>query len=445
MCGLDFRLAVPVTDRHGFTHQTVATAAIAPFERAVFELAAHRPGTAPELAKALAADPDLLAAHCLRGFAGVIAGRPGAVAAAKAAEADAQAALLRRGGATPDELVHLSALALAVTGHLIAAADRLDMLLARRTDLLTLKLAVALRFMSGQPAEMRRTTETGLARWQHGAEGRGFALGCHAFSLGETGDQRNAELEGRAALLLEPHDAWGLHAVAHACEMQGKPEQGIVWVEATRPIWRQCNNFGQHVAWHLALFHVEHRRFDTALAIYDEEVRPLPSDEMRDVANAASLLWRLRQDGVDVGPRWDALAASARSCRTETTLLFGSLHNLLTLIAVGDTEAARQTMMAIELKAIESDDQARVAAQVAVPLGHALLGLGPASAGLSRRLVKLGGSHAQRDVFVRSLAELAANAGDLQSLAAILDARHRIRRLDRFAARFAPDAARNVA
>ncbi len=445
MGALGFRLPGPSTDRQGFTHHTASAAALAAFERAVHEVASHRPGAAAALNEALEADPDLMAAHTLRGFSGVIAGRPGAVAGARLALKSAQAALLRRGHATEDEQIHLAALEQAVEGHVTHAANILDVLLATRTDLLTLKLAVSLRFMSGELADMYRTTTTGLALWQDSVEGRGFAHGCHAFSLGESGDQRAAELEGRAALLIEPQDAWGLHAVAHACEMQGRPEDGIAWVEATRPVWRECNNFGQHVAWHLALFHTERRRFERALSIYDQEVRPTPSDEVRDVANAASLLWRLRQDGVDVGTRWEALAETARRTRAETTLLFGTLHNLLTLIAVGDTQAARQLVAALEIKATQTDDQAGVAATIALPLARALQGLPSSHAQLAPKLQALGGSHAQRDVFVRSLAALAADAGDDEALQQVLDARHRLRRLDRFARRFQPGPERHVA
>jgi hypothetical protein len=60
-----------------------------------------------------------------------------------------------------------------------------------------------------------------------------------------------------------------------------------------------------------------------------------------------------------------------------------------------------------------------------------------AAADLSRlveHLPRLGGSHAQRDVFVRTLALMAADRGDRGALARILGARRRLKRDDRFAA-----------
>src|SRR5215207_6079809 len=51
------------------------------------------------------------------------------------------------------------------------------------------------------------------------------------------------------------------------------------------------------MAWHLALFHLETGDHDRVLAIYDTQVRPHPTDDFRDVANAVSLLWRFEQEG----------------------------------------------------------------------------------------------------------------------------------------------------
>jgi hypothetical protein len=46
----------------------------------------------------------------------------------------------------------------------------------------------------------------------------------------------------------------------------------------------------------------------------------------------------------------------------------------------------------------------------------------------------LGGSHAQRDVFIRTLALSAANMGDTAAFARIMTVRHQYRKADRFAA-----------
>ena len=63
----------------------------------------------------------------------------------------------------------------------------------------------------------------------------GYVLGMQAFGLEENFAFEQAEAIGRRAVELQPHDAWAVHAVGHVCEMQGRPADGIAWLNATRP------------------------------------------------------------------------------------------------------------------------------------------------------------------------------------------------------------------
>lgn len=254
--------------------------------------------------------------------------------------------------------------------------------------------------------------------------------------MGESGDYAGAERLGRDTLDRALDDAWSLHAVAHAHEMTGSADVGAGWLEAVRPAWTGCVGFGFHVAWHLALFHLELGDHARVLELYDTEVRPAPTEDVRDVANAVSLLWRLRQEGVAVGRRWDELAAIAQRRRGETELLFGTLHNLLALLAVGDLAAAEALVDAIADEAAGGRDQSAVARRAGLPLARALLALArrrasPGLDRLARQLQPLGGSHAQRDVWVRTLADAAAASGDLEALVGIRAARRALRGQDR--------------
>ena len=426
-------------DGFGGRHTSESAVAPAAFAAAVRGVLAHRPSVAPALEQALAADPQLVAAHALQGLAAVILARGELLAPARAALAAARAALAARGG-TAFERVLVAVLAEAVEGRLGAAADRLDARLAGAPhDLLAIKLAHALRFMLGDAAGMRAVGTRVLPVWEPERAGYGYVLGCHAFALEECGERRAAETLGRRAVLHQPDDAWALHAVAHVHEMAGSVEPGIAWLEGARPVWSRCNNLSFHLAWHLALFHLERGRHAQVLELYDREVRPQPTDDFRDVANAISLLWRLRQEGVPVGGRWAELAAIARRRRHDTTLVFASLHHLLALVAVGDLVAAQELAGALDTAASTGGgDQAAVAARVGQGLARAILTLGerrPSRLALGRLVENaalLGGSHAQRDVFVRSLALLAAEAGDHATCARILAQRHRLKRQDRF-------------
>jgi hypothetical protein len=429
------RILRMIVDRFSMSHSTRSRESVACFELAVTGVAAHRPGVADALSAALAADPGLVAAHALKGFAQLMLARAETLESARREWLAARAALVRR-DATLDEHVLVEALGLAVRGRGLAAADRLDDYLAEGSmSLLPFKIAQGLRFMGGDTRGMLVASNSALKAMSTEEPGYGFVLGCHAFALEEAGEYDLAELAGRVALEHEPLDAWGLHAVSHVHEMTGRYREGISWLEAARQNWTGCNNFGLHVAWHLALFHVEGGDFGRALQLYDAEVRPEPSEDFRDMANAVSFLWRMRQHGVPVGRRWDELRDIALRRRADTTLLFSSLHTLLALVATGERAAAAELARAIAARRSGLDDQGQVAGFVAADLAGVIAGEAAAPADVPRLLAdmpRLGGSNAQRDVFVRTLAELAATRSDETSLRRVIAARSRLRREDRF-------------
>ena len=432
-----------LTDRFGGRHSSANGSAVAAYEDAVLGIASHQPTVAPALQRAVEADPGLTAAHALKGLAAVILAREELLDPGRSALAEAEAAQAAHGGCTTSERTLITALAEAVDGRLTAAADLVDKHVETEPcDLLAIKLSHALRFMRGDSAGMLATTSSVLPAWDASLPGYGFLQGCHAFGLEECGQLRAAELAGHTALEHEPADAWALHAVSHVHETQGRNEEGVSWLEDTRPVWSRCNNLSFHIAWHLALLHVEQQRDGQALDIYDAEVRPQTTDDFRDMANAVSLLWRLRQEGVEVGHRWDELREIARRRREDTTLVFASLHYLMALVATGELAAAHELVAAIAARGVSGHgDQARVAAQVGLGLAKAILGIADRRAGrmaldqLAKATPQLGGSHIQRDVFVRTLAWLAADQGDRVAVDRILAQRTLIGREDRFSAR----------
>ena len=146
------------------------------------------------------------------------------------------------------------------------------------------------------------------------------------------------------------------------------------------------------------------------------------------MANAVSLLWRLEEHGVAVGNRWDELREIALRRRRDTTLAFAALHNLLALVATGEIDAAWDLVARAGRSVPRADetDQALVMdASRSTSRGIIVdLALHRAPSGDFARLVvaaaRIGGSHAQRDVFVRTLAGFAADRGDRAALDRIL-------------------------
>ena len=426
-------------DAFGFEASTTSAVATGAFEQAVHGLGAHQPGTAAAIEATLSADADHVGAIALKGFANLILAREELMAPARDALHAARHALRRRYGGTMDERRLVDALQDAVDGHFAAAANRIDAGYADRpATFLPFKIAHALRFMLGDATGMLTSTERMLEDWRADDRAAGFLLGCHAFALEEHGRYDEAESFGHRAVALQPEDAWGLHAVSHVHEMRGEVERGIDWLEGNRVHWSRCNNFSFHMAWHLALLHLERGDKDRVLALYDREVRPQQTDDFRDMANAVSLLWRMERLGLDVGPRWSELAHIARRRRTDTSLVFASLHTLFALTALGDRAAAAELIAALEAKAQGAGDQARIARDVGLPVARVVAGWAGDDRrgldGLADALPRLGGSNAQRDVFLLALAETATRRGDRRALDGIRHARGRLKHEDRLVA-----------
>jgi hypothetical protein len=86
------------------------------------------------------------------------------------------------------------------------------------------------------------------------------------------------------------------------------------------PNWEGGSNIVHHLWWHRSMFHLEQREFDAVLDLYDHKFRNLSSelttaqpDVYIDVQNAASMLFRLELQGVDVGDRWIEIADKAEA------------------------------------------------------------------------------------------------------------------------------------
>jgi hypothetical protein len=427
-----------IEDRYHGQHSTTSEVAISAFENAVFAVIAYRPAAGP-LKEALAADANMAAPLALKGLGAILLGKAEDLAIGRAALKPAQEALRLTDGGTATEKALVDALGFASHGALKRAASRLETYLTDAPrDVLCLKLANALRFMTGEPGRMVAVTGAALPAWRPEDPGYGFVLGMHSFGLEETGNFAEAEAIGLQAVTLEREDAWGIHALSHVMEMRGRTKEGSAWIEASRDLWPKCNNFGFHLAWHLALFRLENVDYDAVLDLYDNHIRPIETDDFRDVSNAVSLLWRLGQEGVDVGDRWAGLHDIARRRRTDTAYVFASLHYLLALIGAGDHAAARGLVANLCARAMSVDDeQAEVAAQVGYATARLILENRDSPmirdiCDIALRLPAIGGSLAQRDVFLRTLIMIAADRGDVSTFDSLMRLRGRSKAHDRF-------------
>ncbi len=422
------------TDRQGIELSAASDAAAGHFDEAVGQFLGYRREPVEHLKRALAADPGFVMGHCLRGAFYLLLGnaalKPRAARSLAAAEAGAA-------HATPRERAHVEALSAWCGDDLEGAVRRWEaILLDHPLDVLALRLAYFTYLDLGDSRNLRDSVARVLPAWDSGRPGYGHLLGMHAFGLEECGDCAAAERAGRRAVEIDASDIWGVHAVAHVMETQSRPREGIGWLGELEPGWTRCNFFTHHVWWHRALYHIELGEHDAALALYDTRVRDDDSDLALDMANAASLLWRLELNGVAVGGRWGELADKSARRIDDHVLPFSDAHFMMALAAGGRGEAAGALLASMrDYAATRQATTAPVMRAVGIPLCEAL---GAFRAGDCERTVELlhplryelyriGGSHAQRDVFGQTLIEAALGCGRFGLARALLAERTALR------------------
>jgi tetratricopeptide (TPR) repeat protein len=389
-------------------------------DHAVMGYAGARRDTRERLDAVLAADPTCVMAHCLDGYLHMLASKRDAMPRARAALARADAA---SGAVPPRERLHRAALDAWSRGDMRAAARIWDAVLDEQPrDLIALKVSQFVLSYLGESERMRYRVARVVPAWTEDTPGFGYVLGCYAYALEEAGDYARAEEMGRRAVSIDRADIWAAHAVAHVAEMQGRLHDGIDWIATLASEWRDCTNFALHLKWHESLYHLELEQYPQVLTLYDREVRAESTDEYLDVANAVSLLWRLEQAGVEVGPRWRELATRAASHLDDHALVFVDLHYLMALAAVDDTSAVAEFLASCERFAASGQGtEAEVMGEVGLPLARAVVahrvGNYPVVVDelmpLRQRIRRIGASHAQRDLFEQLLIDAAWRGGRL--------------------------------
>ncbi|MEQ6250159.1 tetratricopeptide repeat protein [Sulfitobacter sp. HNIBRBA3233] len=418
-------------------------AALRDWNGVIHALLSHGTRTPEYLGRVMDAEPEFAMGHAARGLFCLMTGRAEVIAPARGALAKAQS-LAQLQSLTPRETGWIKALEHWLHGRPSAAIGEIEKILSRwPEDTLSAKLSHGIRFMIGDSHGMRRSVERVLLA--HGPDHacRGYLLGCHAFSLEETGDYSQAERTGLEGLTYAQDDAWGLHAVAHVHDMTARSQDGIALIEDHFSAWFGANNFRYHVWWHKALLHMDLGQTDVVLGLYDAQIRADKTDDYRDISNATSLLMRLELEGVDVGRRWEELADLSEARVEDGCLVFADLHYMLALVGAA-RGPAREAMTARFAR--DAAKPGEMPSRVDHPGQAALAGLNAFSEGrydeAFRNLAHarpamqtIGGSHAQRDVFERMTIDAGLRAGRYDATETILKDRLYLRggRFDRFA------------
>lgn len=295
-------------------------------------------------------------------------------------------------------------------------------------DLLTAAFANYHLFNRGDFPAMLRVSLQAVAALPDNAD----ALAMAAFAHEQCHLLADAEAAARRSLELNPAQPWAQHALAHVMLTQGRIDEGADFLQSRSAGWAGLNSFMvTHLWWHLVLFRLSQGREAEALAAYDAEVWGVARDYSQDQIGAVSLLARLELAGVDVGPRWDELAEWLAARAEDVVQPFLSLQYLYGLARASRPEADT-LLAAIRRASQEAPDHVREAWRaVALPAAEGLLAQarGDHETAVGRlgqalpRMIELGGSHAQRDLFEQVLLDSLVRTGRLTQAQQMLELR----------------------
>jgi hypothetical protein len=252
-----------------------------------------------------------------------------------------------------------------------------------------------------------------------------------AFGFEQLHMMREAEESARHAIEMLRKEPWAHHALGHVMLTEGRLAEGLEFMRGVSDSWVGLNSFMfTHNWWHLALFLIELDRGAEALEVYDKHVWGVAKDYSQDQIGAVSLLARLELAGVDVGDRWQDVADHLQQRVGEHVLPFLDLQYFYGLARAARPEAAR-LLRNMETFAEEAETVTTVAVWkgVCVPAARALDAYAKGQhavaaerlAAVLPRLVHIGGSHAQRDLFDQFHIDALIRAGTRSSLQGALD------------------------
>ena len=319
-------------------------------------------------------------------------------------------------------------------------------------DLASLKLGQYHLFNQGNAPGMLRLAlaslpQAGDVAYLHGMLAFGWEQ-CHLLE--------QAEQAARKAIAMCSKEPWAQHALAHVMLTQGRLEEGLRFMRHSSPSWTGLNSFMlTHNWWHLALFALDLEQHDEVLRLYDQQVWGVVKEYSQDQVGAVSLLARLELAGVDVGGRWQDVADYLRARTHDHVLPFLDLQYLYGLARAGRAEAD-VLMRSIEVYCAGTTSATTSASASGVTAPAAPRNAGgkgasnvwrqvclPASRGLLAhargdytrtvdelgtalpRMLEIGGSHAQRDLFEQIHLDALMRSGHLSAAQNLLQQRLR--------------------
>ena len=406
-------------DQFGNSVTCASAEALAAYDRAV-DLQLHAwPGVFEALDEAIVAVPDFSLAHALHAL----------VLAAWGRGPEARAAIARAQAAPhplPREASQIDLIATVIQGRTQEALGKVyEHIRAWPTDALAASTAMGaygLLAFSGRADhnQARLAFVDGLA--SHFPENFPWLLANRGWARIELRQTDEGLAMARQALALRPANGHNAHIMMHGLYETNQPQAALDFIGAWLPGYPDHGLIWGHLQWHGALSEIALGQHDKALQrlqgpITDYLPRGAPFMGLADII---SLPWRLDLLGV-AGVPWAVAQQHVAKYFPNGANPFGELHLAMLAAARRDRAALEASVQRMTASAEAGHEGARVVAGWGQALQAALDG--DDAAARSRfdtccvEAVRVGGSHAQRDVI-----ELTRAAGRIPSVAGTAEA-----------------------
>ena len=287
----------PQTDARGVVVSECKPSSLEDYERALYQFQSYFGDPTETLAATVENDPEFVMGHVFNASAMLMMTERQYIPAIRHSIERAES-LSHKSNDREKELI--TAARDCLEGRWDRACVAWDRVLARYPrDAMAIQCAHLMDFFRGDAVNLRDRVGRVIQHWHESVPGYSYILGMQAFGFEECNQYDKAEETANKALEIERRDGWSVHALAHVMEMQGRYEEGKDLMLSREQDWAPDNGFASHNWWHLALFHIEHEDFPSAVRLYDEKVIPEDSDITARMLDATALLWRLHLQGVD--------------------------------------------------------------------------------------------------------------------------------------------------
>jgi tetratricopeptide (TPR) repeat protein len=416
-------------DRYGLSLSTASSDAAAAYREGVDLMLSAWPGATEAFERAIALDPDFALARVAR--ARVHSFYQQSDAARKQAGL-AREAIARHG--SEREKGHVETLALAVEGNLpaaLAAAQKHLESFPRDAVVMSLLLGAFGLFAFSGMADHDQARQDLCERYAaHYGEDWWF-LTNYGWSMTENGQVARGRAMTERGFDKRRANAHGAHMLLHAMFEDGSVDDADALVTQWIGGYDRSGLLYGHIFWHQALGALEVGDAAKALSIYTDILNPAlnPAPPLNVMSDCAALLWRLSAYGHAVPAElWRDAEIYATAHFPKTSLPFVEMHMALLAAATHNTAALDERLRAIEARLADG----KLAAGPVVPkMCRALCAFADEdfSACTSELepvlddVVRLGGSHAQREIIEDTFIVALMRSGELPRARKMLDRR----------------------